>query len=568
MRFSAWLVVALVLLVVGTAASQSPPQPVAPGGDNAMAYRVWQFLDDDWRYLRQAIPKAREGGMNRIQLGQMIIMNIHTLNQSPEKLDLVRKIARLAHQHDLKVDLWTHELADVPSSLKKDGKVVINDDLWAWMRAKYAAAFRLLPETDGLVLTFAESQVKIYHDRVVSDLSPDARIAKLIDVMSDVCREHDKTLFVRTFVYQPSELEAMRRALASVADAVRGRGNVVVMTKCVPHDWSPFYPYNPLLGNTSGLPQIVEIDLGQEYTGLSKLLHCEVGYIHAVLNHCRKKGLVGAVTRVDRDRGNRALGTPNEVNLYAFDRLTMDPSATVDELWSEWAGKRYGEQAAPYVVDALKSTYDVTNLTLYPLEQWIENHSRLPNWKYACSHITFVTPAKWIPAPSQELARDELLRPDWITLRKINAEKDLARQLAVESLKILEGGRQHLKDEDYRQVRRYLEFGRDVVEVFRYQNLAFVATRRYLNRNRGIGIQRQSLKELRAEALSFVDQFDRSADLIEQRYGPEAYPGNPGLARRYAAEMRQLIESVPSREASASETIIMPTGNQDKIRRK
>lgn len=511
-----------------------------------MTYRVWQFLDDDWNYLQKAIPLARRGGMNRIQLCQHVIMDIHELYKSPTKLELLRKITHLAHEHDLKVDLWTHELADVPRSLKSNGKVLINDDLWTWMRGKYARAFELLPETDGLVLTFAESQVKVYGDGVISELSPDQRIAKLIEVMADICREHGKTLFIRTFVYEPNELEAIRKAIELTADAVKEKGNVVIMTKCVPHDWSPFYPYNPLLGNVSGLPQIVEIDLGQEYTGVSKILHCEVNYVHAVMAHCRRTGVVGAVTRVDRSRNQRALGTPNEVNLHAFNRLAHDPSLSVDALWNEWAVERYGKEAAPHVVDALKATYDITNLTLYPLEQWIQNHSRLPNWRYATSHITFVSPAKWIPSPRQELARDELLRPDWITLKKINAEKDMARELADSSLAILQQGREHIQDEDFRELQRYLEFGRDVIDVFRYQNLAFSATMRYLNRVDGIGIERQSLNELRGEALDYIDRFSKSADVIEQRYGADAYPGNPKLARKYAEEMRRLVAAKES----------------------
>jgi len=97
-------------------------------------------------------------------------------------------------------------------------------------------------------------------------------------------------------------------------------------------------------------------------------------------------------------------------------------------------------------------------------------------------------------------------------------------------------------------LRRYLEFGRDVVEVFRYQTLAFAATRRYLNRLQGISIDRQSPEELRAEALRFFDELDRSADLVENRYGRNAYPGNPLLARQHAAEMRRLIKNASPKE--------------------
>ncbi|MBN1590423.1 MAG: hypothetical protein JW888_12990 [Pirellulales bacterium] len=515
-----------------------------------MTYRVWQFLDSDWDYLQRAIPRAREDDMNRIQLGQKIINHAHSLYKSPETLELVRKATRLAHQHGLKVDIWTHELADVPARLKTNGRIVLNDALWAWLRDKYARVFRLVPDVDGLVLTCAESQANIYSDRVISDLPSDARIAKLMAVMADICREHDKMLFVRTFVYMPDELEAMRRAVATIADAVRDKGNVVVMSKCVPHDWSPFYPYSPALGDTVGLPQVVEIDLGEEYTGLSHFLHGEVSYIHAVFNRCRKPTIIGAVARVDRDRGNRALGTPNEVNLHAFKRLAHDRSPTVDQLWTEWAEKRYGREAAPYVIDALKATYDVTNLAFYPLENCMQNHSGLCDWKYALSHITLATPAKWIASPRQELARDELLHPTWITLTKINAEKDAARRLAEASLTILDRGRGHLRPEDYRELRRYLEFGRDVVEVCRYQNLAFEATLRYLNRVQGVDIGHETLEELRLEALKYVDSLDRSADVMENRHGHETRLGNPVDAHKYAAEMRQLIKKASSGKAN------------------
>jgi len=541
----------LSLLVVGWAAGTAAwaDGPAAEsGGKDVMTYRVWQFLDSDWEYLQRAIPRARQDDMNRIQLGQKIISNVHTLYKSPETLELVRKATRLAHEHGLKVDIWTHELADVPGSLRKDGKVVLDDALWAWLREKYAKVFRLVPEVDGLVLTCAESQANIYSDRVISDLPPDARIAKLMSVMADICREHKKMLFVRTFVYMPGELEAMRRAVATIADAVRDKGNVVVMSKCVPHDWSPYYPYDPTLGDTAGLPQVIEIDLGEEYTGLSHFLHCEVGYVHAVFRHCRMPNVVGAVARVDRDRDNRALGTPNEVNLYAFKRLTHDPSPTVDQLWTEWAEARYGREAAPYVIDALKATYDVTNMAFFPLEHGMQNHSGLCDWKYCLSHIPLATPSKWIPTPRHELARDELLQPTWITLAKINAEKDAARRLAEGSLEILDRGREHLRPEDYRTLRRYLECGRDVVEVCRWQNLAFEATLRYLNRMKGIGAEHATPDEMRAEALRYLDELDKSADVMDERHGHATRLGNPVDAHKYAAEMRRLIEEAASGE--------------------
>lgn len=542
MRFFDRYMTGLVIMAWSVLFSLLVAQSGEPVKDDMLHYRIWQFQDNDWEYLQAAIPKAKESGMNRIQLCKNIIMNIHELYQSPEKLELIRNIVHLAHQNDLKVDLWTHELTAVNDILKENNNVVINDALWGWLREKYGRAFKLLPETDGLVLSFSvQSDVYIYSDKVISDLSEDARVAKLIEVMADICLEHGKTLFIRTIMNGPQELPFMQQAIASIARVVRDKGNVVMMTKCVPQDWSPFYPYNPLLGNVSGLPQIIEMDLGLEFTGQSRVIYNEVKYIHAILDYSRQKGIIGAVARVDRDRNSRALGTPNEVNIYAFSRLMREPTLTADAIWTEWAVRRYGQKAAPYVSAALQATYDITNLTLYPLEQWIQDHSFMSNWDYT-NENSYAGPASWILSPRQELARDELRRPDWITLHKIKAEKELARSLANASLDILEQGRPHLGEADYKNLKDYLELSRDLIEVFAGQNLAFCATMRYLNCRKGIGIEPQPLEELRAEALDYIDKFAASADLIEKRYGPQAYFDTPKRARTYAAKMRQLVE--------------------------
>ena len=67
--------------------------------------------------------------------------------------------------------------------------------------------------------------------------------------------------------------------------------------------------------------------------------------------------------------------------------------------------------AAPYLIRALRRTYEITNLTYFPLEYWIADHSREPSWAYAVGHLVSRQNAKWIPSPKQILARDDLLAP-------------------------------------------------------------------------------------------------------------------------------------------------------------
>jgi len=533
MRTSRFLQVLFLMVLVCVVSS-------AAAGDQQrqLTYRVWQFHDEDAKYLQSAIGKAKEAGMNRIQLSHKIIMNIHELF-GDEKLELVRRAARVAHEQGLAVDVWTHELDKVPGHLKQDKRVVLNDALWSWLQERYKKAFELVPEIDGVVLTYAETEYKVYGSKIVSDLSRAGRISKLIDVIADVCQQYGKTLFVRTFVYEPDELQAIEEALAMIAKTAGQRGNVVVMSKCVPHDWTPYYPYNPLLGRSAGLPQIVEIDLGQEFTGKSKILHCEVGYVKYVLRYARSKGVVGAVARVERRNNQRALDTPNEVNIHAFGRLLDDPTLSTEKLWYEWVTKRYGQKAAPHVIEALKPTFEITNLTFFPLEYWITNHSLVPDWSYAYGHITSRQNAKWIASPKQELARDELLHPTRMTLMKINSEKDLALKLSELSLQELEKAKVHLSKADYVKLRHYLEFGRDNVEVFRRHNLAMFTTIMFRNARKEAALAES--KQLRDNALGRVRALREVADVMQKKYGEDIEPGNPRRIRNFADELEKML---------------------------
>lgn len=53
----------------------------------------------------------------------------------------------------------------------------------------------------------------------------------------------------------------------------------------------------------------------------------------------------------------------NGINIYALRELSWNVDASLDEIWNEWVLPIYGEQAAPHIVNALKSSEDAVNLT-------------------------------------------------------------------------------------------------------------------------------------------------------------------------------------------------------------
>ncbi len=536
---------------------------VAHAQSKPFDYRVWQFQDASEEWVSHAIPLAAEGGMNRVQFSHQLVMDIDELltadGQLSEQGLKIQRLAQLAHGHGLKVDLWTHELTHLPGKFREGGdargKVILNDALWAHLTAKYSRAFELLPEVDGLVLTFAETDVTIYRDEVVAASgetlpAPAERVAKLIKVMSDVCAAHDKTLFIRTFTYHPDELQAMDDALRAIAETVEDRDHLVVMTKCVPHDWQPYYPFNPLLGKTHGLPQVVEIDLGQEFTGKSLILHEDVDYTRQVLERAARLGLVGGVARVERQPDFHALGTPNEVNLYAFGRLLEDPSLETQRLWHDWATARYGEAAAPHVIAALQLTDDITNRSLFIQRHWIADHSAPPVWNYMFDHISTQGPsgrgnAKWTQNPDDAATGEELLNPTLGTLIKVDLEKRSAIELSDLSLKYLENARPDLKEADYDELSGYLLRGGAVAVFFRHHALAALATRGAQQLATGDAAQRAQAKRMIAIADEHLAQLEPTWKEIQDQHG--GYTTRKASVTSIAEEIRTRLS-----EAKAS----------------
>ena len=126
----------------------------------------------------------------------------------------------------------------------------------------------------------------------------------------------------------------------------------------------------------------------------------------------------------DTERFNyRSIGTPNEVNVYAFDRFVQDPKVSPEAVWNEWAIVRDGEKAAPEVIRALKLTYDITNLTLYPQQQYWVTNAPGPEWGLWLEMIKLYSVADWVSSPFYDRAKSNRISPDESMLISMAADK-------------------------------------------------------------------------------------------------------------------------------------------------
>lgn len=455
----------LVLLFVRfTLPSVLGAQPLVP-------IRAWQFHKLDMQYVSKAMVLTKDYNINTVVYSHGMIGEVSQLYDGTDRGNNLRKLASEAHALGLRVWIWIHELEyDVPAHYLT-GKAVHLDrpGFWNWLASKYEKLFNDYPEFDGMILTFHETEYKIFRDNEVrSELSMPERFAKMINTIDHVCARHNKDFVVRSFLYEPRELQWFAEGLKIV------HPRVMLQSKCVPHDWQPFYPHNSIIGKFPERKLIVEFDCSSEFTGKNRIAYTSPEYFeHRWRHDLSQPGMVGYNARIDHD-GYDALYTPNEINIYTLYRMTENSQIKAGDIWKEWTTKRYGDEAAILVEKALRLSFDIVNKSFFVLEFWITNHSKLPSFGYADGHISSRTIAKWKPKePKYQQLEKQLNYPDVELLERILAEKDEAIALADEALFYLRRAKPFLTGEQYDDLYWRLDLLRRVATVWKLHAEAF-----------------------------------------------------------------------------------------------
>jgi hypothetical protein len=358
--------------------------------------------------------------------------------------DEKERLVDYCHSLGMKVTVWVHELADLPTFFSPNylGPVSVdNEKIWKRIDERYEWILgTALPNIDGLVLTVVETQIKATD----TDL-----MLKLVNLLDDKCRKYKKQLVVRTFVWHPEELESVIPVVQQMPD------DVVVMSKCVPQDWQMRGGNAAEIGAFGKRPQIVEYDVAGEYFLTNNVANCMVDRLKEQFEFGISKNVQGICVRVDRYDAS-VIWEPNEVNLWALGLLAAGATDNTDEIWSRWATYRYGEQAAPAVIKALKPTSTVI-AEMLSIGPFTYGDTRGPNIK---------------GRPSLQIAQpdDDLFNKNWQMWRwdktylpilekasvgdpafveQIRLQQAAARTAANQSLAELEKARPFLSDKEY-----------------------------------------------------------------------------------------------------------------------
>jgi hypothetical protein len=415
----------------------------------------WILLDPDPSRVREAIDAAPRFGINHLQLSHGLVMNIEDLlGDAPEvlsRIEILNDAIALAREKGIRTYVWVHELSgtELLVCYGPDG------DVWTQREEAYRTALARIPDVDGVVLMFGSAPLPPWFTfcdcEWCLDTWPDTfdsppqaeRIRLIVQNIGRVLSDLRKDLVVRVFAHEPDESDWHAEGLAAVEGV-----DFLGMHKSAVNDWQPYNPHDPTLGRIGPRPAILEEDAAGEYWGLSTLPFCAPGYIRYRMDHARQNGGIGFVARIERG-SRRALGTPNEVNLWAMSGFQANPSMPIKAIWDASLEGLYGVRAgmAGQVLlrEILEATFTIRIKSHYALGIWaLDKGSDLPGDASFGQFFQRGDMPKWDPAWRE--VWNSLDRPDRWTVLRLWQEGTEAVELARESLASFEAVRMLLDE--------------------------------------------------------------------------------------------------------------------------
>lgn len=359
----------------------------------------WNILSNHLDNAEMVIEKSKKYGINHLQLSHHIVMDLRHV-KNPERAKMVNHLTAQAHEAGIpEVTVWDHALYHLdyyPDEFKTGTDSTINLDnpeFWNWIKDDYRSMLDLVPDIDGIILTFIETGAHVEDQYSEILTTEEEKLAAMVDTLASVIiDERNLQLYVRTFIYTRSELESMLKCINLVENP-----KLRVMTKEVPHDFFLTHPVSRFVENIK-FPVIIEFDAAHEYHGqgitasIYPQIHLERWKYYQTLPN-----VIGYVARTDRYGNTTIIGNPAEVNLYAIDHGFSEYEKTIDQMVDSFIVKRYGPESLPNLRKAFNNMPDVTTSSMYTLGLHNNSHSSfdIDNRSTFTRHVS----GKWLDNP-------------------------------------------------------------------------------------------------------------------------------------------------------------------------
>ena len=288
----------------------------------------------EWFHLDQQLIRDYARANASIGINGSVLNNV---NASPKMLTIpylkeVRKIADILRPYGIKVYLSINFATPMALGDTKTADP-LNKSVAKWWKKKAKEIYKLIPDFGGfLVKANSEGQPGPgdYH-RSHADGA---------NMLADALKPYKGIVMWRCFVYGANHKGEDRvKQAVSEFKPLDGqfRDNVILQTKNGPLDFQPREPYSPVFDQIRQTPNMVELQITQEYLGQSRhLVYLAPMWkeFFSFVPARQLKGIAG-VANIGKDR-NWCGHHFSQANWYAFGRLAWNPELTSEEIANEW----------------------------------------------------------------------------------------------------------------------------------------------------------------------------------------------------------------------------------------
>lgn len=271
--------------------------------------------------------------LNNVNASPLILTSPY-LHQVKEYADLLRPYGIRVY---LSVNFGSPKaLGDVNTADPLDKKVQ------RWWKRKANEIYRLIPDFGGfLVKANSEGQPGPFdYGRTHADGA---------NMLADALNPHGGIVMWRSFVYGAKH-KGEDRVMQAVSEFEPCDGlfrpNVILQSKNGPLDFQPREPYAPIFDQIKKTPQMVELQITQEYLGQGNHLVFLAPMWKEFFSFVDPSNLAGiaGVANVGNDC-NWCGHHFAQSNWYAFGRLAWNPFISSEQIAEEWLGQTFGEGA-------------------------------------------------------------------------------------------------------------------------------------------------------------------------------------------------------------------------------
>lgn len=262
---------------------------------------------------------------------------LNNVNASPKMLTTpylkeVKKIADILRPYHIKVYLSINFAT--PMALKETKTAdPLDKSVAKWWKKKAKEIYKLIPDFGGFL-------VKANSEGQPGPGDFGRTHADGANMLADALKPFNGIVMWRCFVYGANHKgeDRVKQAVSEFKPLDgKFRDNVILQTKNGPLDFQPREPYSPVFDQIKQTPNMVELQITQEYLGQSRHLVYLAPMWKEFFDYVspsQLKGIAG-VANIGKDK-NWCGHHFSQANWYAFGRLAWNPYLSSKKIAKEW----------------------------------------------------------------------------------------------------------------------------------------------------------------------------------------------------------------------------------------